>query len=283
MPNKQPSALSSPLKYHGGKRYLAKRIVDLMPPHLHYCEPFAGGLSVLLAKDPEGVSEVVNDIDLHLWRFWNLLADPTYFAEFVRIVEAKPFCEETWRCAADAMRLSPPESYEEWVLEGVNFFIWCRQSLAGRMKSFTGITKTRVRRGMNNEVSAWLTAVEGLPAVHERLKRVLILNRDALDVIREQDGPDTLFYLDPPYVDETRTAKSVYRHEMTPEQHVELLSLLPDLRGHWMLSGYDSKLYQSFFKDFPHTRYEFDLPNNAASGPTKRRMTEVLWTNIEKA
>ncbi len=55
--------ISPPLKWHGGKWYLARRIVAKMPPHIHYVEPFAGGLSVLLAKDPEGVSEVVNDIN----------------------------------------------------------------------------------------------------------------------------------------------------------------------------------------------------------------------------
>jgi DNA adenine methylase len=63
--------VNSPLKWHGGKRYLAKRLVAMMPPHLHYVEPFAGGLSVLLAKDPEGVSEVVNDLDGELSNFWS--------------------------------------------------------------------------------------------------------------------------------------------------------------------------------------------------------------------
>src|SRR5215467_10397855 len=65
--------LTPPLKYHGGKQYLARRIVALMPPHTHYVEPFAGGLAVLLAKDPEGVSEVVNDLDQDLTNFWRVL------------------------------------------------------------------------------------------------------------------------------------------------------------------------------------------------------------------
>lgn len=69
------TSISPPLKWHGGKHYLAKRIVALMPPHVHYVEPYAGGLSVLLAKDPEGVSEVVNDIHGDLTNFWQCLAD----------------------------------------------------------------------------------------------------------------------------------------------------------------------------------------------------------------
>lgn len=61
----------------GGKQYLADRIIDKMPPRcknpnapdsgdpgwLHYVEPYAGGLAVLLANDPQGISEVVNDLN----------------------------------------------------------------------------------------------------------------------------------------------------------------------------------------------------------------------------
>ena len=83
--------VAPPLKYHGGKHYLAKRIVELMPPHLHYVEPFAGGLAVLLAKDPEGVSEVVNDIDGELTNFWRVLQDPDDFDRLQRPVQATPF------------------------------------------------------------------------------------------------------------------------------------------------------------------------------------------------
>jgi DNA adenine methylase len=81
--------MNLPLKWHGGKNYLAKRIVELMPRHLHYVEPFLGGGAVLFARDPEdpdlwlaphkGVSEVVNDIDKRLYNFWQVLRDPELF------------------------------------------------------------------------------------------------------------------------------------------------------------------------------------------------------------
>jgi DNA adenine methylase len=266
-----------PLKWHGGKAYLANRIVALMPKHLHYVEPYAGGLAVLLAKDPEGVSEVANDLNGGLTNFWRVLQDPVDFDGFRRLVEAVPFSEVEWE---DAEEIARP-GYPGRVQAAANFFIRCRQSLAGRMDTFTGITRTRTRRRMSNEVSAWLTAVEGLPAVHARLKRVLILDRPALDVIRQQDGPDTLFYLDPPYLHETRATTGEYGPcEMTESDHVALLSLLAGLRGKWILSGYPSAIYDSFFKDFPHTRHDFDLPNNAAGGKTKRRMTECVWCSF---
>ena len=263
--------LTQPIKWHGGKHYLASKIVKLMPPHIHYVEPYAGGLSVLLAKDPEGVSEVVNDVNELLTNFWRVLQDDVWFAAFIRRVEAVPFSEIEWEDSQPRLSYGP-------VQNAVDFFIQCRQSLAGRMKDFATLSRTRTRRGMNEQASAWLSAVEGLPAVHARLKRVVILYRDALDVIRQQDGPDTLFYLDPPYLPDTRTSPNVYKHEMTEEDHEKLLDLIIRVKGKVMISGYDHPLYLDTLRYW--TRHTFDLPNNAAGGKTKQRKTEVVWTNF---
>lgn len=265
-----------PLKYHGGKNYLSKKIVALMPEHLHYCEPFFGGGAVLLAKDSEGVSEVVNDLNEDLTNFWMVLQRPAGFYTFQRIVEVTPFSEIEWK-EADLDSDQCPSDVER----AVAFFIRCRQSLAGRMKAFTSITKTRVRRGMNNEVSAWLSAIEGLPLVHNRLRRVLILNRKAVDVIRQQDGPDTLLYCDPPYLSSTRASPDVYTHEMTKKDHKELLRTLGKIKGKFLLSGYRSKLYDNCATKYGWSRVDMSVPNHAAGGKDKRRMCESIWANYE--
>src|SRR5262245_5965936 len=243
-----------PLKWHGGKFYLASKIVALMPRHTHYVEPYAGGLSVLLAKDPQGVSEVVNDLNGQLTNLWRVLQGEESFSQFKRVLEAVPFSELEWQDARNGTSANP-------VGEAIQFFILCRQSLAGRMDRFAPLSRTRTRRGMNEQASAWLNAVDGLAAVHTRLKRVVILSRDALDVIREQDGPYTLYYLDPPYLGETRTSEGVYTHEMDVEQHRKLLDVVCECQGRVMLSGYPSELYDHRLKDW--TRHEFALPNQA--------------------
>jgi DNA adenine methylase len=268
--------IPSPLKWHGGKSYLAKRIAALMPPHTHYVEPFFGGGSVLLHKDPEGVSEVANDIHGELANFWGVLQSEEQFANFRRMAEAIPFSQPQYEHAQWALRHCAAEA--RLYCRAVWFFVVCRQSMAGRMKDFATLSRRRTRRGMNEQASAWLSAVEGLPAVHARLRRVVILNRPALDVIRQQDGEATLFYLDPPYLPDTRATPDVYRHEMTPIEHAELLHALLDVRGKVMLSGYPSPLYDSTLKDW--SRVEFDLPNHAAGGASKARETEVLWCNF---
>lgn len=273
-------AVSSPLKWHGGKSYLASKIVALMPTHLHYVEPYAGGLSVLLAKDPEGVSEVVNDLNQDLYVFWLVMRDEQFFAAFRRLVEGSPFSQSEWATCNMNLRV-PWTDKQSLVVRAYHFFVACRQSLAGRMKDFAPLSKTRVRRGMNEQASAWLSAVEGLPDVHERLKRVVILNCDALEVIRKQDGPQTMFYLDPPYLHETRASTGEYRHEMTTEDHERLLTELSGIKGKFILSGYPSDLYERF-SNFAGWRFrDFDLPNNSAGGEKKRRMTERVWMNFE--
>lgn len=275
------SVLSSPLKWHGGKAYLASRIIELMPPHIHYVEPYAGSLAVLLAKEPEGVSEVVNDLNESLMLFWRVLGDETLFKEFERRAQATPFCEALWNRAHELDRADAPTNPAHLVHYAFMFFVHCRQSLAGRMKSFAPLSRSRTRRGMNEQASAWLSAVEGLPAVHARLKRVAILNRDALDVIRQQDGPDTLFYLDPPYLHETRASTDSYgEQEMSHEDHERLLIILRGLEGKFLLSGYRSELYDDCAAANNWNRHDFDLPNNSAGGASKRRMTECVWVNF---
>ncbi len=93
--------MSGPIKRHGGKCYLAKRIVGLMPPHTHYVEPFFGGGAVLLARDPEGVSEVANDLDGDLTCFWRVLQSGELFPLLRRRLEATPFSEAEWDAARE--------------------------------------------------------------------------------------------------------------------------------------------------------------------------------------
>jgi site-specific DNA-adenine methylase len=278
--------ISPPLKRHGGKTYLASRIISLMPPHVHYVEPFAGGAAVLLARDPndprfflsdhrdhQGVSEVINDLDGRLTNFWRVIGDMESFASFQRRVEALPLSRPEFEAA------KAHEYGNDPVADAVAFFVENRQSRQALGKDFVTHVKSRVRRGMNDHASAWLSAVEGLPAIHERLKRVVVENRPALDVIREHDSAGTFFYLDPPYVHETRTVTDAYGDfEMTVADHRELLDVLLHCQGKVMLSGYANELYDGMLAGW--VRHEFDLPNNAASGKEKRRMTEVIWCNF---
>lgn len=284
---------SGPIKWHGGKSYQAEWIIGLMPPRVknpnkpdpgdpgwvHYVEPYFGGGAVLLANNPEGISEVVNDLNCELTNFWCALQEPAAFTDFHRRVQAVPVSKVEWQGSR--------KPYEPtWDKAGgmashaVNFFIYCRQSMSGRMTSFSPLTRNRTRSGMNEQVSAWLNAIDGLPEVHARLRRVVILNEDALKVIKSQDGPRTLFYLDPPYAHDTRsTTKEYGAQEMTDADHAKLLNLLAGIKGRFLLSGYPSKLYEQATKDFGWRCETLDIDNKSSSAKTKERKTECVWMN----
>lgn len=256
---------------------MAKRIVSIMPPHVHYVEPYFGGGSVLLAKNPEGVSEVVNDLDGELTNFWKVLQREELFVPFLRKIYAVPFSE------LEFLEAQPcPFWAHDPVASAINFFVKCRLSLAGRMKDFATLSRRRVRRGMNEQASAWISSIDGLPEVHSRLRRVVILAaRPALTVISQQDGADTLFYLDPPYPHDTRATVGEYRHEMSDEDHRELLDVLKNIKGKFLLSSYPNPLYEKFRELHGWCMTLFDMPNNAAGGKEKRRMQEAVYTNFK--
>ncbi len=280
---------SSCLKWHGGKSYLANWIVSLMPRHLNYVEPYFGGGAVLFARDPDdeqlwlpphrGVSEVVNDLNGMLSRFWNVLACEVQFPRFLRIVQAMPFSGVLWEECRDI--LEGPVGCDDEACAAAYFFVLNRQSLAGRMKGFTGITRSRTRARMNNEVSAWLSAIDGLSAVHDRLKRVLVLPpQTALDVIRKMDTPETFFYVDPPYLHETRATTTEYgAFEMTKADHERLLFTLGTIEGKFLLSGYRSILYDDFSTDAGWNRHDKEIVNQASGARVKEVKTECLWAN----
>lgn len=294
--------LTQPLKTHGGKKYLAKRIISLFPPHLHYVEPFFGGGAVLLARDPNrdwfideswklkygdkvpshlrGCSEVVSDINGILICFWRTMQSLERFADFQRTVSAVPFSSREYEEAYLRGGVNYMDEYP--VQSSVGFFIRARQSMAGRGDCFTPLTRNRTRGGRNAEANAWWNCIEGLPEVHERLKGVVILNDDACKVIRQQDGDKTLFYVDPPYMHETRSSTGEYgEFEMSDEQHENLLHCLSTIKGKFILSGYWSTLYDKIAYEESWHRVDIEIDNKASSAKTKKKETECLWANFK--
>ena len=296
--------LTQPCKWHGGKFYLAKRIVAEFPPHLHFVETHFGMGAVLLARDPNrdwlidadwrlkngdgpvpaslrGSSEVVNDINGQLTNFWSVLRGESLFNEFLRMAEATPFSEQEYGSAVvsdDSDLICTDPVGCAW-----NFFVRYRQSRQGLGKNFATLSRNRTRRSMNEQVSSWLTAIEGLPELHERLQRVVILNQDACKVIKSQDGPHALYYCDPPYMHETRSGKganSDYECEMTPKQHAELLLALTEIEGKFILSSYHSKLYDGHAQEHGWRLAEIEIDNKASSSKVKQKKIECLWMNF---
>ena len=123
-------------------------------------------------------------------------------------------------------------------------------------------------------------AIDGLPAVHERLRRVLIECRPAVELMAGHDVEGAVMYADPPYLPSTRTAPGVYgEYEMSEADHREFLAAARAVRhARLLVSGYPSELYDRELAGW--RRVAFDIANHAAGGTTKRRMTETVWMNF---
>ncbi len=302
---REDRVIRQPIKIHGGKHYLAKWIISLMPPRDSwdlYREVQFGAGSVLLRMDPEGISETVNDIDGDLMNFWSVLQSPTLFPLFERRVNSCPLSQDFWQFSGEGMRHGGADE------RAAAFFVHARQSRAGLRKDFATPTQ-RLRRKMNENVSAWLSAVEGLPDVHERMLRVEVRNLDALDFIRKYDNPKAVFYCDPPYLHSERHGKGSntdYRHEMTTFDHACLLGLLGtpymeiyrmgeswsdtehgllrkcqeyELKGRFLLSGYHSEMYDHAAKSLGWRCEDREIDNKASSKKVKEKKFECVWMN----
>jgi DNA adenine methylase len=243
----------------------------MVQAHDAYVEPFAGSLAVLMAKTP-AAREVVNDLNPNLSNFWAMVKNVEAFPALLRLIRTVSFNQEVWNRVG--AHLDSPDP----VLRAAAFFIRVRQSMGARGDCFSPAS-TRLRRGLPEHESAWLTAIDNLTAAHERLREVTVLCRPAVEVIQAHDGPGALFYLDPPYLHETRATTREYGDfEMTEADHVELLATIKDCSGKVVLSGYRSQLYDAELAGW--ARREHELANHAASGRVKRRVMECLWTNF---
>jgi DNA adenine methylase len=283
-------AVAPVLKWHGSKAGLAGRIAALMPPHEVYVEPFAGSAAVLLAKPP-AADEVLGDLDRDLIRFYRTIRDPEALDRFLALAREKALSwpelppgpgepdpiADAFRHARTALD-GPPGG--DTVKRALAFFLASRLSMSGRLKSPAPPPKNgRLRRGMDERRSSFLTALDNLTAVSGRLRNVRLRHRPAEEVIESEDTPGTLFYLDPPYVKDTRASPEVYRHDgMGEADHRALLGLLSTVRGKVMLSGYPSEVYDEMLAGW--SRREFDVANHGSGARTKRRMSEILWCNF---
>jgi len=256
------------LRFHGSKWLLAPWIIGHFPPHECYVEPYGGGAGVLLRK-PRSWLEVYNDLDHQVVNYFRVLRDRP--DDLVRAVTWTPYSLEEWEfCQKD-----DPDPVEL----ARRLYVRSFQGIAGPTAQWrTGwrrqkvITKSNGQKKMTPAACSF-ASVDHLYALAERLRGVEIDCEPALDVLVRYDSPKTLFYLDPPYVTETRNRwkKSAYAHEMTDEQHEELAWSAHKLEGPTLISGYRCEMYDDLYSDW--TRVDCEARTNSQYGTS----TESLW------
>ncbi len=260
-----------PFGWYGGKFSHLAWLLPLLPTTHSYCEPFAGSGAVLLNKGPSPV-ETYNDLDGEVVNFFRVLRDDK--EALVEAIGLSPFSREEF---ALACQLDPNLTQLE---RARRFYVRARQVRTGLAQTASlgrwANCKQTSRRGMSGVISRWLGGVDALPDIAERLLRVQIENRPALEVIDLYDSPDTLFYCDPPYIHETRGDSKAYQYEMTNAEHEELAKRLNTVEALVAFSNYDSPFLDNLY---PKPRWHKHITAPKTIHSTKDMRQEVLWTN----
>jgi len=263
-----------PMRYFGGKWVIAPWIIGNLPEHRVYVEPYGGGASVLLRKR-RCYSEVYNDLDGEVVNVFRVLQNPETAAQLRELLHLTPFARDEFRLSFnDDETVSDVERARRTIMLSLMGF-----GADAMLRLSTGFRAVSNRSG-TTPAHDWANYPDCIPAFVERLRGVVIENRDALEIIAQHDSPSTLFYVDPPYVHDTRSRKTNrksgrlkahgYRHEMTDDEHRALAATLHQVSGRVAISGYHSPLYDELYGDWQSV----EKPTHADGA---RDRLEVLW------
>lgn len=271
--------VKKPFAWYGGKEALASTLVSLLPVHKVYVEPFAGSAALLFAKELSSI-EVINDLDSGVVNFMRVLRDPVQSAELHYRLTLTPYArEEYYACLEHWDEESDPvEKARQW-------FTGVMQSMNSSIRN-TGWSATKTPG--SNPARAWRSSIANIPACVQRLAYVQIDHRDFEQVIQAYDGLHTCFYLDPPYLAQTRRKQRCYHHEMSEADHRRLLTLILHVKGMVLLSGYPHPLYKEALASWECLTFTLSCssavrayahtPKNKI-GPEQLTRTECVWMN----
>lgn len=254
--------MNAVVKYPGSKWRVANQIINRMPEHHSYVEPYFGSGAVLFNKARSAI-ETINDLDGNVVNLFEVIRkEPERLA---RAVYFTPYAREVYE---RAFKENPEDSFEK----ALNFYI--------RLNMGHGFRTTGEKVGWKNDVQGreraycsqdWVKLPDKILFAAERLRGVQIENRPAVDVIKRFNYENVLIYCDPPYVLNTRHGKQ-YRFEMSDKDHEELLNTILRHKGYVIISGYDSDMYNYALKKW----YRIEFKSHNQNG---REVTEVVWFN----
>ncbi len=266
----------SPFAYFGGKFFLSNYIYDIMPPHRTFIEIFGGSGVISMNKTPSDY-DIFNDLNKDIYNFFMILKEHDTTEELIRILKIYPYSRDWFYYCRDNYCLETDN-----IKRAAMWFYSMRISFGGMGDVFS----FQVNLGTKKLDERYLDIAKNLWLVHNRFKHIFIENQDFRILINRFNNPETLFYLDPPYVHSTRRGNDEYKHEMTDQDHYDLVNMLLPIKAKVILSGYDNEIYQ-ILDDKGWNRMEIMVrvtcSREAMRSEDKEKFLrkEVLWYNFE--
>lgn len=254
------------LRWPGAKWSIANEIIDLMPKHKIYVEPFFGSGAVFFTKAKCNL-EILNDLDSEIVNLFNCIRDNP--EELSRMVQFTPYSREEYnrsykRSGSDIERAR-------------QFLVRVNMARAGMQyysSSWRHAGPVMGKRCSQRVTGEWNRMPDRILESAARLKEAEIENTSAIELIKKYNQPECLLYVDPPYLLSTRKQR-YYNEEMTEEkEHEELIDVLKQHKGPVLLSGYDSELYNKLLVGWNKR----EIKSQAEQG---KKRVEVVWANYE--
>lgn len=269
--------MNSICRYFGGKNGMFNNILRYFPQkgtYNTYIEPFGGSFAIGFHTPEDQIApiEIYNDLYSNVYSLFKVLADETQFEEFRRLCDLSLYSEEMRAIYKEDLKREDLTDVER----AFRFFYVNRTSHNG----IGGFSMNRViRRGMAKSVSDFLSTIDRLKEVHDRLSKVTVLKRDAIELMDKYSQPNVFMYLDPPYVLSTRSSAERYAVDMTDEEQERFIDACIRSKAKLLVSGYDCELYNKLLENgFSKSLFEVNTIDGARNPKTK---TETVWMNYD--
>jgi DNA adenine methylase len=253
--------MKAPIKYFGGKGNMYNKIIKHFPKedtYDTYIEPFGGSYSIGLNMDPPTKIEIYNDIEENVYALYKVISDPNLFKTFKEKLDLLPYSESIRKEYKENLR-----NRELTYLERAVYYFYVNRTSHNGSGGFS--MNTYVRRNMSKSVSDYLSSVDRLPELHNRLSRIIISNTDGIKLIEKHNNSNTLIYCDPPYEQSTRT-NARYKEDMVINSKAKII-----------ISGYDCELYDTLVEN-GFQKIQFDVKTTSGNFEAKCKV-ETLWLN----
>jgi DNA adenine methylase len=263
--------MNSPIRYYGGKGTMFNNIIQYFPtPDEYdiYVEPFGGSYSIGLKKEPTKV-EIYNDLDRNVYSLYKVLSNPEMFETFKQRCDLALYSDDIRKEYREKLRSDL--SIEDRAF----YFFYVNRTSHNGIGGFS--MNSSIRRNMSKAVSDFLSCIDRLPELHERLSRVIVSNTNGNDLIRKYNNSRNLIYCDPPYEQSTRTGAR-YSVDMNREGHLDFIDAVINNNSKIIISGYDCELYNELTRNgFEKIQFEVKTIDGNFNRKTK---TETLWKNF---
>jgi DNA adenine methylase len=263
--------MNSPIKYFGGKGTMFNNIIEHFPKRDEYdiyIEPFGGSFSVGLKNDPVNI-EIYNDLEQNVYSLYKVLSNPEDFKLFKMKCDLVLYCDDIRKEFKEKLK-----GDDLTILERAFYFFYVNRTSHNGVGGFS--KNTYIRRSMSKSISDFLSCIDRLPELHDRLSKVIVSNTDGVALIKKHNNPRTLIYCDPPYEQSTRTSTR-YKVDMNREGHIEFLNAVIESKSKILISGYDCELYD-VLSDNGFTKIHFDVKTISGNFKPKTK-TEYLYYN----